>query len=495
MICGAKCLSDFLLFQSLEVLEVPLAVVAVEVELRKGRGAVGDGDEAERLVAAGDGLRHDAVGAVGELVDPPELGVGAVERGALEFAVSGGGKGPVGTLDDDLEVRTAEIAAGLRDSDEGPLLVRAVHIVSDADGGLLRPVADDLLEFLVLDDHVGLVAAAAEASHTTLCADEVDGQFKGVAPADGFDLVGAFGNEFADLRPVVLPDDGTDGEGAPSAQVKVGLPVEGCLLDAFLEDDAAEVAGTETPLFGSGDHLAATFDHGASDIVDERAVGVLGAACNDIIGGVHAIAAGAVGAEEVVPAVIVGHHSGLAVDGDVDGLAALETMSGLGIELDLADESEVGAVDAEEPAGAGVEEEADVDGVAVFVNERRCHFHGFGVLEIRGIRVESLVPHGQDAACVTAAETAAGGAVADEIPVTDLYCVRCCAAAGADCAAVPDPAVLGDEAAAAGAEGVVLAVALHDGGRVMDIGCSDLCGKGLGSEKGCEGNCPDEYYS
>ena len=76
------------------------------------------------------------------------------------------------------------------------------------------------------------------------------------------------------------------------------------------------------------------------------------------------------GAKQIVPAVVVDHDGGLAVDGNVDGLVALETVTGLGIELNLADESEIGAVYAEESAGAGIEEETHVNGVAVLVNER-----------------------------------------------------------------------------------------------------------------------------
>ena len=158
------------------------------------------------------------------------------------------------------------------------------------------------------------------------------------------------------------------------------------------------------------------------------------------------------GAQQVVPAVIVDHHGSLAVDGDVHGLVAGETGARLGIELDHPDVAEIGAVGAEQTA-VRVHQEADVDGVAVLVHLGVRHFDGLGIGEIRGVRVQGLVPHREDTAGVTAAETAARGAVAHEVPVTDLDGVRGRAAAGTDGAALPHPAVFGDQAATTGADG------------------------------------------
>ena len=56
--------------------EIPLGVVGREVVLGEGRGAVASAVEAILLVLAlltGNDVRHDAISAVGELLDAPEL--------------------------------------------------------------------------------------------------------------------------------------------------------------------------------------------------------------------------------------------------------------------------------------------------------------------------------------------------------------------------------------------------------------------------------------
>jgi hypothetical protein len=55
-----------------------------------------------------------------------------------------------------------------------------------------------------------------------------------------------------------------------------------------------------------------------------------------------------------------------------------------------------------------------------------------------------------------------------------LFYVKDFAAAGADGAVMPGPAVLRDEAAGACAESIVFAVALDDRGRVVDVDVADL---------------------
>ena len=66
-----------------------------------------------------------------------------------------------------------------------------------------------------------------------------------------------------------------------------------------------------------------------------------------------------------------------------------------------------------------------------------------------------------------AAKATARGTIDDKIAIANLQDIRRCAATRTLSAAVPAPAVLGDEASAACAESVVLAVALGDGRGVL----------------------------
>ena len=73
------------------------------------------------------------------------------------------------------------------------------------------------------------------------------------------------------------------------------------------------------------------------------------------------------GAQEVVPAIAIHHFGCLAVNGYVYRLIAGKATAGSGIQLHDADVAEIGAVSAEETA-LGSHQEADIDGVAVFVS-------------------------------------------------------------------------------------------------------------------------------
>ena len=179
--------------------------------------------------------------------------------------------------------------------------------------------------------------------------------------------------------------------------------------------------------------------------------------------------------EKIIPSVAVDHCGSLAVDGYVHSLIALYTRSCLGVKFHDAYESEIGSVCAPETSCLRVHEESCIDCVAVFIHLRSSYFNCLSICEIRGIRVQSLVPHGEDAAGVSAAKSAACGAVCYKITVTYLHGVRSGSAARTHCAAVPVPSVLRDEAAATGSESIVLAVTLHDGRRVMNPWLTFLC--------------------
>ena len=139
------------------------------------------------------------------------------------------------------------------------------------------------------------------------------------------------------------------------------------------------------------------------------------------------------GAEQVVPSVAVDEVCGFAVDGYVEGFVACHALACLGVELYEAYVAEICAVADPEAACGGVEEQAWVDGIVVFQSVGCCHLDGFGIFELRRLGVERLVPHGQDASVVSAAEASACGSVDDEVAVAYLEHVGCCTSAGAFC--------------------------------------------------------------
>ena len=132
---------------------------------------------------------------------------------------------------------------------------------------------------------------------------------------------------------------------------------------------------TSLAVAGSDDHASTTVEHIASYIVDIRAFNALGATHHYIIGRVHTVAAGAVGAQQVVPAVAIDEVSGLTVDGDVFLFVAADTIARLGVDLDEADGAEVGAVADPHTTSGGVEQHAWVDGVLIFHTVAGAYFN------------------------------------------------------------------------------------------------------------------------
>ena len=118
--------------------EIPLGIVAVEIVCSEGRRGVACTVETDAGVDArlsGDRLRHDAEGAVGELLDTPELFVSAcIDWNGSHLLVGGSSQCAVSTFDGNLEVGIAEIAACLVDGRDGPTLVGTMHIVADTGG-------------------------------------------------------------------------------------------------------------------------------------------------------------------------------------------------------------------------------------------------------------------------------------------------------------------------------------------------------------------------
>jgi hypothetical protein len=143
--------------------------------------------------------------------------------------------------------------------------------------------------------------------------------------------------------------------------------MKGKFLYAFAQIDQAEVAGTDVAAIGGNDEFAAASEHVYAHVVHEGTGHISGTAHSDIVSGIGAGAAGAVRARKVVPAVIIEHYCGFAVDGNITGLVVrVNTFSRFGIQLDLADVAEEGSVHEIQAASDGIEEESRIDGIAVF---------------------------------------------------------------------------------------------------------------------------------
>src|SRR5690606_13136574 len=154
-----------------------------------------------------------------------------------------------------------------------------------------------------------------------------------------------------------------------------------------------------------------------------------------------------------------------------------------GVELDDPDRAEIGAVG--EPQPAIDEQEGRVDRVVVLDPVARRDGADLVVLEVGRVGIEAPGPHDLDLARMTAVKATAANCVGDVIAIADADHVGRHSAAGADGAARPGPAIRGDQPAAAGAEGVPLAVRLDDGRRVVDEDVArELCGRGRGP---CQG--------
>ena len=155
--------------------------------------------------------------------------------------------------------------------------MRPEHVGTEPDGGVaLRPYGLYVGELLVFELHDGSVVLLAEESpHAALHAYGGNGEFEGVAPALRDYAVGAVLEYLTGHGPAVDPEERSDAEGAPAAEVEVGLEVEGHLLDTGFEDESAEVPGSYAPGFGGEDELSAAVDHIPADIVVEGSGGVL----------------------------------------------------------------------------------------------------------------------------------------------------------------------------------------------------------------------------
>ena len=125
-------------------------------------------------------------------------------------------------------------------------------------------------------------------------------------------------------------------------------------------------------------------------------------------------------AKKIIPAVVVDRVGGFAVNGDVDGLVAVEVMARLGIQLDDPDEAEVSPVGDPQPAIGGIEQEPGINGVAVLDAVRRGDDVVVIPSVVGGIGVERLAPHHMDRAGVSSPQTAAGRGIGHIVTIPDV---------------------------------------------------------------------------
>ncbi len=141
---------------------------------------------------------------------------------------------------------------------------------------------------------------------------------------------------------------------------------------------------------------------------------------------------------------------GFAVNGDIHGQVAVKMMACLGIQFDNPDEPEVGSVGDPQPATGWIQQESGINGVAVLDAVGRSDDMVVIPGVVGGIRVERLAPLHTNGAGVASPQTAAGRGVGHIVTIANVDQVGGRPGLNPG-SAVPRPAVVGNQAAAAGA--------------------------------------------
>ena len=76
-------------------------------------------------------------------------------------------------------------------------------------------------------------------------------------------------------------------------------------LHTFVDDGTSEMARAADTVAGRDDQTSAAVEHVSSDVIDIGTLDRTRASDNDVIRRIHTVAAGAVGAKQVVPAVVI----------------------------------------------------------------------------------------------------------------------------------------------------------------------------------------------
>ena len=233
--------------------------------------------------------------------------------------------------------------------------------------------------------------------------------------------------------------------------------MHGELLHAIAEIEQAEMPGADHAAAGADEQLAAALDHVDALVIEEGTGHFLRAAHADVVAGIGAAAATAVRGQQVIPAIVIDHVGGFAVDGEIAGLVVgVAALARLGIEFDQPDVAEIGAVDQPQPAVVGIEKDARIDGVAVFDAVGRGDHAAFFPFVVGRIRVEGLAPDHVDGGFGLRSDIRGDVHV---VAVADVNDVGRQSAARERGPASPRPAVVRDQRSAARAVGVELAVA------------------------------------
>ena len=171
----------------------------------------------------------------------------------------------------------------------------------------------------------------------------------------------------------------------------------GELLHAIAQIEQAEVAGADDAAAGADEELAAALEHIDAHVVDEGTGHLPGAAHADVVAGVGAPTATAVGGQQVIPAVAIDHDRRFAIDRDVHGLVVrVDAFTGLGVELDQPDVAEIGTVDQPQLPVGGIQKEPRIDGIAELDPIGRGDDSAFLPFVVGGIRVEGLARYHVD---------------------------------------------------------------------------------------------------
>ncbi len=162
----------------------------------------------------------------------------------------------------------------------------------------------------------------------------------------------------------------------------------------------------------------------------------------NVVARVGPAAATAVRDQQVIPAIVINHDRGFAVDRDVAGLfIGVEALARLGIKLHQPDVAEIGAVYEPQPLGIGIKKDARINRIAVLDPVRGGHYAALFPFVVRGIRIEGFVREQVD---VRLRWTAVGGDI-QKVAVANVNDVRSQSASREPSALPPSPTVIGDE--------------------------------------------------
>ena len=113
--------------------KVPSRIVALGIELSQCWRTATHRGQGQRFPGIGFSLGHDAISAVGQLVDAPQLFRTAGKSGNRHnFTVGGCSQRTLRAVDGDLEIGRAGIAADIGDRRYRPLLMGPEQVVADA---------------------------------------------------------------------------------------------------------------------------------------------------------------------------------------------------------------------------------------------------------------------------------------------------------------------------------------------------------------------------